>query len=167
MDDGGHPVTHPAVAVLGGLVGRSLYRLVRYEDGPIGLLLTEPGDHTGAGGLSYLHVIAGAWRLVDGAEVLDGSYHQADPRRLGYAQRLEDRTIDGVSIESTADTDVALGSLHLIVWSGAAQEPILMWYRPDVEALIVSAGDVWSHAPLDDDDPLRHVAEVAIGSAHQ
>ncbi len=96
-------MTHPASGVFRDLVGWSLHRVVRYDEGPIGLLVTDPDADgaTGAGGgYSYLHVIAGAWRLVDDDMVLDGSYHEADPERLGYAERLGGRIVDGVTIES-------------------------------------------------------------------
>lgn len=159
-------MTHPASPVLAELVGHGLHRLVRYGDGPIGLLLHEPDAGLGADRrLTSLHVVAGAWRLVAGEEVLDGSYHEAGPDDLTYADRLTDLRVASVSVASTADAVISFGGLDLVVWSAAAQEPILLWYRPGRESVVVGAGDVWSHTVLPADDPLAEVGQLAIETA--
>lgn len=160
LGPGGCDVIHPATAVVYELVGRSLLRLVRYEDGPVGLLLA---DATGATtDYSYLRVIAASWRLLDGNVLLDGSYHETDPEHVGYADQLRDLTIDAIAIESNADTVVALGDLRLVVWSAAAHEPTMMWFRPGAETVIVGPGDTWTRAALGEEDVLHEVGTLAI-----
>ena len=160
-------MSHPASTVLAEVVGRPLHRLVRYEDGPVGLLLVDGLDdgNGAAAGYSYLLVVAAGWRLLDGDELLDGSYHEADPDELGYAPRLTGRQIEEITVEATGDAVISLGTLQLIVWQAAAREPGLLWYRPGRESVLVGAGGSWSHAVLPPDDPLDEVARLAVEAA--
>jgi hypothetical protein len=141
-------------------VGLPLHRLVRYEDGPVGLVLIDSDA-----GYSYLLVVSAGWRLVDGDDLLDGSYHEADPDDLTYAQRLTGRQIEEIVVETTGDAVISLGTLQLTVWQAAAREPSLLWYRPGRESVVVGTGGSWSHAVLSPDDPLDEVARLAVEAA--
>jgi hypothetical protein len=157
-------VSHPADAALAGLIGRRLHRLVRYEDGPLGLVLVNEGVGDQPG-FTYFQAIAAGWRLWAGDELIDGSYHETEANRITYADRLQGQTIDSITVAPTADAWLTAGDLRLQVWSAAGAEPAMMWFRPGRETVIIGPGERWSHSVLDPEDPLHEVATTAINLA--